>query len=150
MTAGGMGVLVLDSSITLPEEEIPKRSPGSSGQVGLLERNGGPPHRRARARGSAPFVPLGRQRLLGVLRARLLPRELLDDYVLGACRGSKGNGGLGTSSRSLLFLIAAKCSLPPLPRFPARWPAPLGSSLLPHRRVPIARSLPRLLTRRSP
>lgn len=26
MTAGGMGVLILDSSITLPEEEIPKRS----------------------------------------------------------------------------------------------------------------------------
>lgn len=137
-TAGGMGVLVLDSSITLPEEEIPKMSPGSSGQAGLLQHYRGPPHRRARARGSAPLVPLGRQRLLGLLRARLRPRELLDDYVLGACRGGKGDGGLETPSRSVLFLIQAKWSLP---RFPARSPAPLGSSPLPHRPV-LRRSLP--------
>lgn len=42
MTAGGMGVLILDSSITLPEEEIPKRSQARRDKRVYWSVTGGP------------------------------------------------------------------------------------------------------------
>lgn len=89
--AGGWQWFILGSSITLQEEEIPKRSAGTSGQADLLECYSGAPTQRHRARCSAALIPLSRQSLLALFSATgLLPSKLLDDYVLRAGRSSKG------------------------------------------------------------